>query len=145
VQLFTIGFTRKSAESFFSLLREHAVQRLLDIRLNPDGQLSGFAKRNDLAFFLRTLADCDYRHLSALAPNPEILVDYRQDHDWDRYVRRFEALMDQRDIPGSLDPALFADRACLLCSEHSPENCHRRLVAERIAAAWPNIRVIHLV
>src|SRR5690606_33302998 len=131
VRLYAIGFTRKSAERLFALLAEHRVQRVADIRLNPSGQLSGFAKGSDLAWFLRQLNDCGYVHLPELAPTAEILGDYRQDHDWNRYVSRFEALMDERDIPAALDrPSFESQVSCLLCSEPTPEQCHRRLVAE---------------
>jgi uncharacterized protein (DUF488 family) len=142
----TIGFTQKPAERFFGLLREAGVQRLLDIRLNPGGQLAGFAKQGDLAYFLNALIDCDYRHVPALAPTADILGDYRADHDWRRYVTRFEALMDERNVPAILDRAeLAATPSCLLCSEATPERCHRRLVAERIVRAWPEFAIVHLV
>jgi uncharacterized protein (DUF488 family) len=146
MKLYTIGFTRKSAAQFFALLAEHGVERVVDIRLNPGGQLSGFAKGSDLAWFLDRLNGCGYIHLPDLAPTAEILGDYRQDHDWDRYVSRFESLMDDREIPARLDRAAFAAQAsCLLCSEPTPDHCHRRLVAERLAQAWPDVEIVHLV
>jgi uncharacterized protein (DUF488 family) len=146
MKLYTIGFTQKSAERFFGLLAEHGVERVVDIRLNPGGQLSGFAKQDDLAWFLERLNDASYIHLPQLAPSPEIRDDYRKDHDWDRYVPRFEALMDERDIPNALDRASFENQiSCLLCSEATPEHCHRRLVAERIARAWSDVEIVHLV
>jgi uncharacterized protein (DUF488 family) len=146
LNLYTIGFTQKSAERFFTLLRDNGVRRLVDTRLNPGGQLSGFAKGSDLAWFLTELIGCEYIHLPQLSPTSEILHDYRKDRDWERYVQRFEALMDVRDIPNALDRATFEGAAsCLLCSEATPEHCHRRLVAERLAAAWPGTTVIHLV
>jgi uncharacterized protein (DUF488 family) len=146
MRLYTIGFTKKSAERFFSLLREHGVKLLADIRLHPGGQLAGFAKQDDLRYFLRALAACDYVHLPQLAPTEEVLSTYRKDKKWPLYVQRFEALMDERDIPRTLDPTLFKeDRTCLLCSEDTPDKCHRRLVAERLAAHWPGIEIVHLV
>jgi uncharacterized protein (DUF488 family) len=146
MKIYTIGFTRKSAERFFTLLAENGVERVVDIRLNPGGQLSGFAKGSDLAWFLRRLNGCSYVHLPILAPTPEIFGDYRKDRDWDRYVPRFEALMDSRGIPAALDRASFASQpSCLLCSEPTPDRCHRRLVAERIARAWPDVEIVHIV
>jgi uncharacterized protein (DUF488 family) len=145
VEIYTIGFTQKSAERFFGLLREHGVRQLLDTRLHPDGQLAGFAKRGDLPYFLRELAGCDYVHVPLLAPTDEILSGYRTDKDWAGYVRRFEALMDERDVPAGLDPALFDRTVVLLCSEHKPDKCHRRLVAERLARTWPEATVTHLM
>lgn len=146
MQLFTIGFTQKSAERFFQLLLDARVSVLIDIRLNPDGQLSGFAKRADLPFLLEKLIGCSYRHEPLLAPTADILGTYRTNHDWTEYVRRFEALADERAVPESLDRRLFEQERCgLLCSEATPDRCHRRLVAERIARLWPDVTVQHLV
>jgi uncharacterized protein (DUF488 family) len=146
MKLYTIGFTQKTAERFFGLLAEHGVERVVDIRLNPGGQLSGFSKQDDLAWFLDRLNRAGYIHLPELAPSIEIRDAYRNDHDWERYVACFEALMDARGIPDVLDRGSFAERvSCLLCSEPTPERCHRRLVAERLARAWPGVEVIHLV
>jgi uncharacterized protein (DUF488 family) len=146
MRLYTIGFTQKRAETFFELLRQHGVQRLVDIRLNPGGQLSGFAKQDDLPYFLSGLvAGCQYVHMPELAPTKEILNDYRSNSDWPRYIARFEALMDERRIPVALNRAGFETfTSCLLCSEPTPEHCHRRLVAERLAAHWPDVEVVHL-
>ena len=146
MNLYTIGFTKKSAERFFSLLDENGVRRLIDIRLNPHGQLSGFSKQEDLAYFLDRLLGSEYHHLPNLAPTNEILTDYRKDHKWDRYVLRFEALMDERNIPAALDKSLFLEApCCLLCSEDTPQRCHRRLVAERMTNNWPEFEVVHLI
>ncbi len=146
MKLYTIGFTQKRAETFFELLRQNGVRRLVDIRLNPGGQLSGFAKQEDLPYFLTHLADgCEYLYLPELAPTKEILSEYRSSSDWERYERRFKRLMDERDIPKGLNQADFANHACcLLCSEPTPEKCHRRLVAERLASVWPGVEIIHL-
>ncbi len=146
MKLYTIGFTQKRAETFFELLRVHGMQRLIDIRVSPDGQLSGFARKDDLPYFLAKLADgCQYVHMPELAPTKEILKDYRADNDWSRYVERFEALMDERCIPEMLNFEEFETlTSCLLCSEATPEKCHRRLVAERLAAHWPDVEIVHL-
>jgi uncharacterized protein (DUF488 family) len=146
VKLYTVGFTKKSAEQFFNLLDENGVKRLIDIRVHPQGQLSGFAKQEDLVYFLDRLIGCEYLHLPVLAPTEEIMTDYRKDHKWDRYVGRFEALMDERNVPNSLDKSTFTEMpSCLLCSEATPERCHRRLVAERLTKNWPELEVVHLI
>lgn len=146
MRLYTIGFTQKTAEEFFNLLKANRVQRLADIRLRPDGQLAGFAKKADLPYFLIHLADgCRYVHLPQLAPTKEILDGYHGDHDWPGYVARFETLMDERGLPAGLDREEFESQVtCLLCSEPAPEKCHRRLVAERMAAVWTDVEIIHL-
>src|SRR4051812_20677692 len=146
MKLYTIGFTQKSAQRFFELLAENGVDRVVDIRLKPDGQLSGFAKSGDLAWFLQQLNRCDYVHLPQLAPPADLLSDYRANHDWSAYVPRFETAMDERHIPSTLDRPSFEQQAsCLLCSEPTPEQCHRRLVAERLARSWPNVDIVHIV
>lgn len=146
MKLYTIGFTQKRAETFFELLRLNGVRRLVDIRLNPGGQLSGFAKQDDLPYFLTHLADgCGYLHLPELAPTKEILSEYRSDSDWARYERRFMKLLEERGVPQGLNYTDFENMAsCLLCSEPTPEKCHRRLVAECMASAWPSVEIIHL-
>jgi uncharacterized protein (DUF488 family) len=146
MKLYTIGFTQKRAETFFELLRQNGVRRLVDIRLNPDGQLSGFARRDDLPYFLDRLAGgCQYIHLAELAPTKEILDEYRQSKDWPRYAAQFEALLDERSVPGTLNQASFEELpSCLLCSEPTPEKCHRRLVADRLQSHWLTVEVIHL-
>ena len=146
MKIYTIGFTQKRAETFFELLRQHGIRRLVDIRVSPDGQLSGFAKKDDLPYFLSRLADgCTYVHMPELAPTKEILREYRDNGNWTRYVEHFESLMSVRNIPISLDHAAFeAQDTCLLCSEPTPKQCHRRLVAERLAASWPNVEIVHL-
>ncbi len=145
MNLYTIGFTQKTAEQFFKILSDHHIQRIIDIRLHPDGQLAGFTKKEDLRFFLDRLLSCDYRHLPQLAPEDEILKAYRTGHNWQELEKSFEALMEARGIPGRLDKSLFETKTCcLLCSEPTPEKCHRRLVAERLRRGWGNVEIIHL-
>ena len=146
MRIYTIGFTQKRAEVFFELLRQNEVKRLVDIRLRPGGQLSGFAKQDDLPFFLSKLADgCQYVHLPELAPTDEILNNYRSDHDWEKYAERFDKLMEERGIPDILNPSDFEESSsCLLCSEPTAAHCHRRLVAERLASDLQNVEIIHL-
>ena len=144
MRIATIGFTRKPARRFFELLREARVKRVLDVRLNNASQLSGFAKRDDLAWFLGELGGIDYVHLPSLAPTPELLGDYRKKRiDWDTYTARFLDLMRARRVEETLSRELL-DAGCLLCSEHQPHHCHRRLVAEYLDDRWGGVRVDHL-
>ncbi len=145
LKIYTIGFTQKTAQQFFDLLHAHKIECLVDIRLHPDGQLSGFTKKEDLRYFLKTIIGSDYRHFLELAPSDELLKTYRADHDWASYEVSFNQLMDERDIPAALDRSLFEEKTCcLLCSEPTPDHCHRRLVAERVAQAWQPVEIIHL-
>ena len=140
----TIGFTKKSAEKFFDLIRESGARRVVDVRLNNVSQLAGFAKRDDLQYFLKNLCNVDYVHLPELAPTKEMLDDYKKDHkDWSRYEHEFLDLMEHRKIESSIPQEVIAD-GCLLCSEDKPHHCHRRLVAEYLNDHWGNIEVKHL-
>ena len=145
IETFTIGFTKKSAETFFTKLRESGVKRLLDVRLNNSSQLSGFAKRDDLRFFLKTIADIEYEHLPELAPTKDILDAYKKHGgDWEVYEAEFMELMAKRSIETQLRQEDFQS-SCLLCSEHLPKLCHRRLVLEYLQEKWGDISVSHLV
>lgn len=142
--LYTIGFTRKPASEFFRLLRESGARRLVDVRLRPGGQLSGFAKQDDLAYFLRELCGMDYIHMPELAPTTPVLEGLRKGHrHWPTYEREFLALMEERRVAETVDRESLAN-AALLCSEDSPERCHRRLVAEHLRARWGDVEVVHL-
>ncbi|MBC7811960.1 MAG: DUF488 domain-containing protein [Burkholderiales bacterium] len=146
IRLFTIGFTEKTAEQFFGLLREAGVQVLVDTRLKPDTQLSGFAKRRDLPYLLRNLINCDYIYMGQMSPTAALLDQYRKDHLWDSYEIGFNQLLRERDLISHLERDWWtAHRTCLLCSEHKPDECHRRLVAEYIAQHWPETEIHHLM
>ncbi len=144
IQLFTIGFTKKSAETFFTRLREAGVKRLVDVRLNNISQLAGFTKRDDLRYFLKTVADIEYVHLPELAPTKELLDAYKKlKGEWKDYEAAFLDLMKQRRIQDTVSHDLMQG-ACLLCSEEKPHHCHRRLVAEYLEQAWGNLATTHL-
>jgi uncharacterized protein (DUF488 family) len=145
VNLYTIGFTQKSAEHFFGVLRNSGARRLVDVRLNNVSQLAGFAKKQDLAYFVGTICSMEYEHAPSLAPTKAMLDDYKKNGGrWDEYEQRFLALMAERRIEKIIPRESLAD-ACLLCSEHKPHHCHRRLVAEYLQQAWENVKVHHLI
>jgi len=130
MKTYTIGFTQKKAEDFFSLLKSSGVKTLVDVRLNNTSQLSGFAKKDDLEFFLEALCNVDYVHMPDLSPTREMLSSYRKGlMPWDEYEDRFLDLMARRNAERAIAPALL-DHGCLLCSEHKPHYCHRRLVVD---------------
>ncbi|MCF7837612.1 MAG: DUF488 domain-containing protein [Candidatus Marinimicrobia bacterium] len=144
VQLFTIGFTKKNAETFFNTLRKANIRRVLDIRLNNVSQLAGFTKRDDLRFFLREICHADYHHFPQCAPTSDILDDYKKHGgSWDTYVQQFMPLIQARRIETILTADLL-DYGCLLCSEPTPEKCHRRLVAEYLKERVAGLSIKHL-
>lgn len=145
MEIYTIGFTRKTASEFFGLLKNAGIKRLLDVRLNNTSQLASFAKRDDLAYFLRELCGADYRHEPMLAPTQELLDAYKKSKgSWEDYETAFLALMRERSIESNLSPSLFAVPTVMLCSEATAEQCHRRLVAEYLREKWEDVKIIHL-
>jgi uncharacterized protein (DUF488 family) len=143
IEVYTIGFTKKSARKFFDLLSSSGAQRVVDVRLNNVSQLAGFAKRDDLAYFLKAICGMDYVHLPQLAPTQEMLSTYRSDGSWINYETEFLELMQRRQVEDST-PRELIEGSCLLCSEDRPEHCHRRLVAEYLEKKWGDVNVQHL-
>jgi len=145
MKLFTIGFTKKSAEMFFKKLCDSGVKRVIDIRLNNVSQLAGFAKKDDLSYFLKTICAIEYVHVPELAPTQDILDEYKKHKgDWTIYEKKFMELIIKRGIENKLSRELF-DNACLLCSEGKPHHCHRRLVAEYLKSKWGDIEITHIL
>ncbi len=144
INIFTIGFAKKSAREFFTKLKEAGVQTVIDVRLNNVSQLAGFTKGQDLQYFLEEIAGIGYAHKLELAPTRDILNAYRKkDIDWPEYERRFRQLLIERQINDVITPQLM-DKACLLCSEPKPDKCHRRLTAEYLRELWGDVEIIHL-
>lgn len=146
MEIYSIGFTQKSAAQFFGALRTAGIRRLLDVRLNNTSQLAAFAKRDDLAFFVREICGAAYEHEPLLAPTQEMLDAYKKRKgDWSAYEQEFLALMRDRRIESVLSPEPFhAAPTALLCSENTAEYCHRRLVLEYLQRAWGDITIVHL-
>ncbi|MFS8799641.1 DUF488 family protein [Synechococcus sp. R8-2] len=143
MKIFTIGFTKKSAEQFFNRLKQPGLARVVDTRLNNTSQLAGFTKKRDLEFFLHEICKLGYVHLPELAPTQEILDAYKASGEWSNYERQFLSLMAERRIEDQVDKSIL-DGGCLLCSEATPEHCHRRLVAEYLRRKWGDVEIVHL-
>ena len=145
IKLYTIGFTGKSAATFFTLLKDHDVKKIVDTRINNVSQLAGFAKGSDLSFFAKEIGNMSYEHNIDLAPTKELLTGYRDKKmTWENYEKEFLNLLDLRQIVKKVDIEKLHEN-CLLCSEHTPEKCHRRLLAEYLQAVRTDIEIIHLV
>ena len=126
------------------MLKESGASRLIDVRLNNVSQLSGFAKRDDLEYFLKAICHMKYMHLTELAPTKEMLNSYRNGlQSWETYESNFLALMEQRRID-KMGIKRQLSNGCLLCSEDKPDRCHRRLVAEYLQRCWGDVEIVHL-
>jgi uncharacterized protein (DUF488 family) len=142
--LYTIGFTKKSAAQFFNLLRGARVKRVLDVRLNNVSQLAGFAKKDDLEFFLREIGGIEYLHVPELAPTQELIDLARKRKEWQKFEAGYRRLIRARRVEDVVSREQLAS-ACLLCSEDQPEHCHRRILADYFVEHYPGLQVEHLV
>lgn len=144
IKLYTIGFTEKSAEKFFGLLKEHGVKKIIDTRINNTSQLAGFAKGADLKFFAGAIGSIGYEHRIDFAPTKELLSRYRDKQlSWAEYENEYLQLLKARDLN---DDIRSFHQFCLLCSEHLPDLCHRRLLADYLKSISDiPVEIIHLI
>jgi uncharacterized protein (DUF488 family) len=144
-QIYTIGFTHKTAKQFFESLREKGIQQLMDVRLNNTSQLAGFSKKSDLSYFLEQILGAAYLHEPTLAPTEPLLKAYQKGQiGWDEYEAGFLCLLRERQVERQIPRSRFERPTVLLCSEPTPERCHRRLAAEYLAQQWGSVEVVHL-
>jgi uncharacterized protein (DUF488 family) len=145
MEVYSIGFTKKTAEEFFGLLKHAKIRRVVDVRLNNVSQLAAFAKREDLKYFLQEICGAEYVHEPLLAPTQEMLDAYKKKKGtWEEYEHAFLKLMKEREIEEKVPRSLFETPAALLCSEETAGHCHRRLVLEYLRTKWGNIEIRHL-
>ena len=146
ITLYTIGFTKKSAEQFFGLLRNNGVKQLVDVRISNSSQLAGFAKGKDLEFFTNEICHIPYKHIVDFAPTKELLDRWhKQEVTWPEYVEIYTKMLKDREIVKKYGVKSF-DGTCFLCSEDTPEQCHRRLLAEYMQEHSKEIvRIVHLI
>lgn len=145
MKLYTIGFTGKSAEEFFELLKRHGIKTLIDARLNNKSQLAGFTKVKDFPYLLKQIGSVEYRHLDSLAPTKELLDGYKDGAvSWSEYEEVYNSLLESRNL-NTITPAIL-ENACILCSEPTADQCHRRLAAEYLQEKYPDaaISIVHL-
>ena len=145
IKLYTIGFTGKSAEKFFDLLKKAEVKKIIDTRINNVSQLSGFAKGTDLKFFAKEIGNISYEHDIDFAPTKDLLADYRSKKiTWQEYEKEYLNLLDLRKVKSKIEIQKL-HKNCLLCSEHTAEKCNRRLLAEYLQQSFNDVEVIHLI
>jgi len=145
IKLLTIGFTNKTAETFFELLKKNDVAKIVDTRINNTSQLSGFAKASDLSYFAKIIGNIEYFHNTEFAPTKELLEKYRKKTiNWKEYEIEYLNLLDIRKVGDKINVEELHQN-CFLCSEHTPDKCHRKLLVEYIKARFNDIEIIHIV
>ena len=147
--IYTIGFTKKDAKTFFNLIKDNGISLVVDVRLNNTSQLAGFSKYPDIKYFLAKCSKCHYKSDKNFSPLESTLNDYKKKIiSWDQYVIQFNDTMKKRGITeyikNNYSDIIKDDTICFLCSEETPENCHRRLIAEIFAEIF-DANIIHLV
>lgn len=132
MDIYTMGFTQKTAEQFFEKIKKNEIEILVDVRLNNQSQLAGFTKGKDLSYFLKELCHCKYDHNISYAPTKEILQAYKKETiSWSEYEEKYVELLIKRKVEKDFENKyLKYSKVLLLCSEPTPECCHRRLLAE---------------
>ncbi len=147
MKIYTIGFTQKSAEKFFKILRVSGAKNLLDIRISKDSQLAGYTKRKDLPYFLKYLVNMEYQDMPVLSPELSMMREFRKTGDWGKYKRDYLRLIRERQVEKKISRDLFEEGAVLLCSEAEAEHCHRKLAAEYLASKLfkdEKVEIVHL-
>ena len=145
MEIYSIGFTKKSAGEFFGALKAAGIERLLDVRLNNTSQLAGFAKQSDLKYFLEELCGAAYEREPLLAPTQEMLDALKkQKGSWESYTGAYLALIQSRRVESAISEESFKRRTVLLCSEATAEHCHRRLALEYLQQHWNDVVIHHL-
>jgi uncharacterized protein (DUF488 family) len=145
MNLYTIGFTQKSAEKFFSLISQNNIDLVLDVRLWNSTQLAGFSKGGDLRYFLKTICNCDYAHATEFAPSKELLDGYKKGSiSWEEYVPIYRRIIEKRNTVIGFEMRYSGENICLLCAEPTAEKCHRRLAAEMIADYFSDVKIKHI-
>jgi uncharacterized protein (DUF488 family) len=147
MQIYTLGFIKKTAEEFFTLIKENKIELLLDIRTNKQTQLPGLTKGRDLEFFLNEICHCQYVYEPLFTPTKQLVEDYLEGKvTWSEYEEIFNETMEERKIEQIFqEKYMHFNRICLLCNEQDPRNCHRRLVAERLQDKLQSeVEIIHI-
>lgn len=145
VTSYTIGFTKKSLEEFVNLLKKNKITKIIDIRLNKDSQLSGFAKSKDIKYILEKILNIKYVVIPEFSPTEELFKTYQKDKDWEKYEKTFMGLIKERKLERFKDVVLDGkERVCLLCSEAEADKCHRRLLAEFFSRLGKKVNIVHL-
>ena len=145
-EIYTIGFTKKTAQTFFELLKEKQIEIVLDIRLNNTSQLAAFTKYPDIEYFLHEISNIAYIHDTKFSPTEETLNRYKKKEiNWDQYVEEFIQTMKSREIAKYIKANyLIEKKICLLCSEVTAIQCHRSLIANEFKEIINELKVIHL-
>jgi hypothetical protein len=130
--LYTLGYAGSRVETVLWALAARQIRVLLDIRWSPTSQCHGFEPGT-----LRRIVEgrgMAYRHVPALGSAPDLRYRYQEDGDWAAFASAYLGALEGQDaLLGRVAGYARGHPVCLLCAEHDPGHCHRRLLAERLA------------
>lgn len=147
MKVYTIGYTGKTAEEFFSILMDKKVRFMVDIRLNNTSQLAGYTKKGDLPYFLDKIAGIEYRHDLRFSPTKELFAGYKDGVlNWEAYEAEYQNIIQDRNLQNVITQEYLEklDGLCLLCSEATATHCHRSLVADLIGEIASEVEIMHI-
>jgi uncharacterized protein (DUF488 family) len=131
--IYTIGYEGASVDAFMAALRKAGVALVLDIRAAPVSGRKDFSKTPSPNISPR--AGIAYRHLRGLG-TPKHGREAARSGDHEAFERIFRTHLEEPEALLDLGEALNLAQAqaiCLLCLERDPEQCHRLILAERMA------------
>lgn len=129
--VFTIGYEGLHIDDFVSLLSEHGIETVVDVRELPLSRKPGFSKKA-LANVLN-LSGLEYVHVVELGCPKPVRDGFRADGDWNRYTKGFlKHLKSQRDAIAELASLVQSSTCALLCYEANFNLCHRSMVADAV-------------
>jgi uncharacterized protein (DUF488 family) len=143
VRVWTIGHGTRPVEELVETLRRAGVRTLVDVRRFPGSRRNPQFNRDALAARLQR-AGIAYRHAVELGgrlsgePGEERFGCIRV-----AAFRSYAARMGTPDWQAALERELATPDPCLMCAEKPWRRCHRRLIAELLAARGHE--VLHLL
>lgn len=145
MEVYTAGFTKWLAEDFFEKLNALNINKLIDIRLRPNSQLSGFTREVNFSYFLKKLSHVEYEHQINLAPTKELLNRRRKNNlSWPEFESEYLNLLTE-DILEYCFKEISKQNILFLCSESEPQFCHRRVLTDKLLSLNSELKVTHLV
>jgi uncharacterized protein (DUF488 family) len=142
--IFTIGHSTRSLDDLLALLRAHGVVQLADIRTVPKSRRHPHFARDALERSLPA-AGVAYRHFPALGGLRRPRLDSRNSAWRHEGFRGYADHMETPEFGAALDDLMgwgSGAPTAVMCAEAMWWQCHRRLLADALAARGVEVRHI---
>ena len=145
MEVYTAGFAKWLAEDFFNILKKYKIDKLIDIRLRPNSQLSGFTRQVNFSYFLKELSNVNYEHRTELAPTKELLHKRRNENlTWEEFESQYINQLTSEILENYL-VEISEEKIIFLCSEAEPNFCHRQILTNELLKIDSSLNIIHLM